>query len=198
MTGWKARAICAAGLLWCGIVLLLHMLAGNLACWGDTSTCAVGPDRRVVYQGVLTDELGRPRADTPFTVAFGSRENQPRVGGLRTDANGGYCVFWAFERATPVVYVGSRVEGTDGTSVPMGILDKPGAPPPAGCAQPQADIPWKRADGVTDTWQYRSLQVVAITAALLLTLGLVRGRGWRPGIALAAAASALWAVLWLT
>ena len=80
----------------------------------------------------------------------------------------------------------------------MEILDKPGAPPPVGCAVPQADVPWNRADEVTDRWQFRSLQVVAITAAFLLTLGLVRGRGWRPGIALAGVASVLWAALWLT
>ncbi len=198
MTAWKTRAVCAAGLLWCGIVLLLHTLAGQLVCWGDTSSCAVGREKKLVYQGVLADSRGRPLADTPFTVAFASRENRSRVGGLRTDAYGGYCVMWAVERAIPMIYVEHGEGRTFASPVPMEILDKPGAPPPAGCAVPHAGVPWNRTDEVADTWQYRSLQVVAITAALLATLGLVRGRGWRPGIALAGAASVLWAALWLT
>ena len=181
----------------CGIVLLLHLLAGELVCWVDTSSCTVGREKRIVYQGVLKDDLGQPRVDTPFTIAFPSREGRSRVGGLQTDAHGGYCVVWAYERVRPMIYADAGDDGTVPPPVLIETLDKPGAPPPAGCTVPEADVPWKRSDDLTRTWQYRSLPVVTIAAALLLVVGLLRGRGWRPGIALAGVPSALWAVLWL-
>lgn len=117
--------------------------------------------------------------------------------GSEPDANGGYCLVWAFERAVPMIYVEDSAGRTVGPPVRLGILDGPGAPPPPGCTVPDADIPWDRSDDVTGTWQYRSLYVVTFATVLLLMVGLVRGRGWRPGIALAGAALALWAGLWL-
>jgi hypothetical protein len=193
MSATKTRVVCVAGLLWCGAVLLLHAVAADLSCW-EYKPCA-DPVRRTIYRGVLSDEHGHPLPSTPFTVAFASRADQPRLGRFRTDGHGGYCVVWAYESSVPMLYDEAIISRTP---VRMETLDKPDATPPAGCATPRVKIPWKRSFAITGTWQYRSLTFVMIIPALLLLVGLARGRGWRSGITLTGAATTFWLVLWLT
>jgi hypothetical protein len=56
--GWVPRAICAAGLVWCAVVVAFHWLAGSLACALDTSYCAFSHEKDGVYAGILRDADG--------------------------------------------------------------------------------------------------------------------------------------------
>jgi hypothetical protein len=188
---WLTRAACGAALLWCGVLLVAHMLWGQLICSGDTSACALSRNKDTVYAGRLVDERGRPLPNTRFAVDFPSRKGEPPVDGLRTDATGRYCVLWAFERGS--AYARIRMPGQPTQFVRFSPRESTVPGTPAGCVTPDAGIPWNRSDDVTSTWQYRSPQVVAIVAALLLAGGLVLGRirFALPGCVLAGLASLL-------
>jgi hypothetical protein len=84
-----------------------------------------------------------------------------------------------------------------GRPVRIEVLDQLNPPLPPGCVKPRAGVPWDRSDDVTSTWQYWSLPIVTIAAAVFLLVSLVRGRTPAPGMAVAGFASLLWIVLWL-
>jgi hypothetical protein len=158
-------------LAWAVVLLLGWSLVTAAACDFQTSNCAMGQAKTTVYSGTLKAADGTVRRDTSFTVKFGSRLDEPRVGPFTTDAAGRYCFVWAAERILPFLYVGgtSVVEGTPS----FRPLD--GAAPPPSCQTSDATIPWNRTDDALDSWQFAVIPTILLPAIVLLVLALFAG-----------------------
>jgi hypothetical protein len=186
--------VCVAALLWSGLLLLVHVFFGGIACGFDTSNCARSRDKDTIYQGVLTDPQGHTYTGA-FTVRFASRQNSREVGGFSTDPQGHYCVAWASERVVPFALI-------DGTEAPLRMLDKPGAPVPPGCQQGDAGVPWNRSDALSSSPQYLALLFTTLIGGIVLMGALAFGRERpgralrRTGLALTVVSTLLFAVLW--
>lgn len=82
---WVGPSLAGMAMVWCTVVLLLHIAGGALSCNGDTSSCASTRNKTTVFEGQLT------HPDTSFELAA---VGVGKVGGFRTDGRGRYCVVW--------------------------------------------------------------------------------------------------------
>lgn len=174
-------------------VLFLHFVLGSITCGWDTSYCAESRDKNTMYVGELVTEDGRVLADTPFTVRFESRNDEP-VSGYRTNADGMACVLWTDEAVSPNAYV-------DGELVAR--LEVPGeddAVDPATCQTSDASIPWNRTREITETPQFLSAFVPGLLAILVLLIGVFRPTRtlFALGSILTATTFVLLTVIWFT
>jgi hypothetical protein len=195
--GWVPRAICAAGLVWCAVVVAFHWLAGSLACALDTSYCAFSHEKDGVYAGILRDADGHKLPNREFSVAFESRRDMGRVGGFSTDRDARYCIVWANERITPFASAG----GGPSIAIRDSWRRTRDSARPAGCQSGDEGIPWNRADDRLDRPQFRVPVALGAAGMVLLAVGLVGGAkrrvARRSGLALAAVTTASVAAVWL-
>lgn len=105
-------------MIWCLLVLLAHVAAGQFSCGQDTSSCATNRQKNTVLEGQL------PMANTSFQVVF---EGAGLVGGFRTDPNGHYCILWDPDGAAGDIVLNGRESGILGSGTPLRDV------PPAGC-----------------------------------------------------------------
>jgi hypothetical protein len=165
------------------VALAVTLVAGSTTCGQDVSLCAETRDKNGVYLGTL-NALDGPG---PFEVSFASREDRSDVS-FAAGSNGRYCIVWARETALPLATVGG--------GGPTALDDwRPlhGRPPPQGCQESDATIPWNRAKDLRSSWEYRLLLLLPVVALLLLGAGLAAKRSSG-----AAAVSATGAVLGVT
>ncbi len=188
MGRWRrvARPAAVLALIWCLLVLLAHLAAGQLSCGQDTSNCATTSEKNTVFEGRL------PVANAPFQVVF---EGGGLVGGFRTDPLGHYCILWGPDGAAGDVVVNGRESGILGSGTPVHGV------PPTGCRSGDASIPWDRADDLRTSWQFISVVVLALATVSVLGAGLFgRRRAASPvlatGLALTVATTVLPLVLW--
>jgi hypothetical protein len=188
-----ARAVCAAALVVCVVVVALHWGAASLACAFDTSDCAYGHEKNGVYEGVLRDR-GRTLDNRRFSVSFESRSGESPVAGFRTDGEGRYCIVWAQERITPFA-------NTTGAGS-IALRDwRETSEPPAACQTSDEAIPWHRADDRMSRPQFLVPVALGAAAAVLLLVALVGGprrrNVRRAGLALTAVTTVAVAAVWL-
>jgi hypothetical protein len=172
-------------MVWCAVILLLHIAGGALSCGMDTSSCATTRHKTMVFEGRLT------RPDTSFELAA---VGVGQVGGFRTDSRGRYCVVWTPDggellvdgQEAGILSTGSRLRGH----------------PPADCRDGDKNVPWDRADDLTTSPEYVSVVVLGLAAITVLILG-IYGRQSRcgkwlrtAGLVLTVASTALPIVLW--
>jgi hypothetical protein len=166
------------------IAIFLTVLSGALLCSGENSNCADSTAKDTVYEGILmrTPKLGAtpvPYRDGEFLASFGSREHLPPVA-FHTDAAGRYCILWADGDGpffmNPSVGGGVLQDSEifrRGNAVPKNLPREADLGVPPGCEEGSAGIPWYRAEGVQDRWQYWLLILLpclAIVAGLLTFL----------------------------
>lgn len=175
---YRSIALCVAGVLWCGFLVLGVLFGAAFACSTDTSYCAESREKNGVYAGVLVDDRGRVLRDAKLTVWFESRDDEPPVRDFTTDARGRYCFVWASERSIPDV----EARTADATIPSHRVRSTAnwrslrGANPPAGCQTTDARIPWMRADDASDSPEFVITLLVPMLSGAVLLLGLGRGR----------------------
>ncbi|HWT94091.1 MAG TPA: hypothetical protein VN238_13890 [Solirubrobacteraceae bacterium] len=174
----RSTALCVAGVLWCGFLVVCVLFMTAFSCFGDTAYCAESREKNGVYAGVLQDEGGSVLRDARLTVSFESRADEDPVRDFTTDARGRYCFVWANERSIP------DIEARTGNATVPSHLTGPtanwrplrGADPPAGCQTSAAGVPWLRADGASDSPEFVITLLLPMFAGAVMLLGLGRDR----------------------
>ena len=189
-----------AALLWCLLVLSVHLVLGAAACsYSDSSNCVASSQKNTLYRGVLVGVPGYyPLRNTRFRVIFASRGFDAPVGGFSTGPDGSFCIRWAEDGLT--FLVGSRFVTTQPLPlVPQRLVGTP----PAGCQSSNSGIPWNRSRDLQSAPEYVSVIVLDVVSFALLLIGLplgVRSVGPRlrvAGLSLTVATTALAGFVWL-
>jgi len=151
-------------------VIAVNWFAGVLECGMDTSYCAKSTSKNTIYAGRLEDTSGKegvPYRNAEFLVNFESRRGEPPVA-FHTDSAGRFCVLWADEVITPSPY---RPDGgplfVPGPEGPGGLRRTRDAHPvgvPPHCEEGSQEIPWNRAVGLEDRWQYWLMMALPLLA----------------------------------
>jgi hypothetical protein len=173
-------------LIWCLLVLLAHLAAGQFSCSQDTSDCATTSQKNTVFEGQLS------AANTSFQVAF---QGAGLVGGFRTDRTGHYCILWGPDGAGGDIVMNGQGSGDLDSGSPLRGV------PPAGCRSGDASVRWDRADDLRTSWQFISVVVLALATMSVLGAGLLVSRSvatrvLATGLALTVATTVLPLVLW--
>ena len=190
-----------AALLWCLLLLALHVVLGGAACtYGDSPVCVQNDQKDFLYRGALVGTGAKRLPDTRFSVRFASRLSNPPISGFVTDSHGRFCIRWAEEDGGPRFYVGNELVAT----IPENLFFPPkiSGPSPPGCQSSDAAIPWYHTSDPTGTPAFLSVTVLGLLSAGLLLAGLLLGArlvGARlrvAGVGLTLATTAIAAFVW--
>jgi hypothetical protein len=178
------------------LMLLFDASRAATACSQDTSYCAATTEKNGLYTGTLRGRDHRPAANTKFEVVFASRGlERPRVT-FTSDARGRFCILWPEEAVFPSSDATTAHQGAN----PRAWLPLDDRPPPRGCQEGDAGVPWQRAKDLASSWQFFTLVGLSALALALLVAGAAnwwrRGRLWAR-LAVTLTAVALLAHVWL-